>query len=223
MDSLLAVIPARGGSKGLARKNIFQINGRPLISWAIEAARSSEAIDHFILSSDDEEIMGIAADWGCDVPFRRPADISCDMSSSVDVLIHAVSQFPQYKYVVLLQPTSPLRSAKDIDDAFALMIQAEAPSCVSVCATSESPYLMHKMDNNGFLEEFLKPPQEYLRRQDLPTAYILNGAIYIARVDWLIEKRLLVNSETVGYIMPKRRSIDIDNSEDVEQFRLMLN
>lgn len=222
MNNLLAIIPARGGSKGLPKKNILQINGRPLISWTIEAARSSEVIDHFILSSDDSEIIATAAEWGCDAPFRRPANISCDISTSLEVIIHALSYFPDYKYVVLLQPTSPLRCSKDIDKAFDLMIKSEAPSCVSVCLSKESPYLMHKMDNNGILEEFLKPPQGYLRRQDLPNSYILNGAIYIARVDWLLERRLLVNNETVGFIMPTERSIDIDNAEDFEQFRLML-
>lgn len=223
MNRLLAIIPARGGSKGLPRKNIIEVRGRPLIAWTIDAAMSSMVVDRLVLSSDNDEIIATALNLGCDVPFRRPDEISCDMSSSIDVLLHAISELPAYEYIALLQPTSPLRSAEDIDDAFDLMIQSGAPSCVSVCLSNESPYLMHKIDSNGLLEEFLKPPVGYLRRQDLPKSYILNGAIYIVRVDWLIKNQLLVNNETVGYVMPLERSIDIDDSKDLERFRLMLN
>jgi len=219
MSNLLAIIPARGGSKGLPRKNVLPVNGRPLIAWTILAAQSSRVIDRLVLSSDDLEIIEVARQWGCDVPFRRPDHISDDAASSIDVIIHAISQLDSYKYVALLQPTSPLRSTADIDDAFSLLLESGAPSCVSVCESAESPYLMHKRSDGGRLEGYLKPLLGVTRRQDLPKSYVLNGAVYIARVDWLLKKRTFISDETVGYVMPRERSIDIDEVADFEQFR----
>ncbi|MDB2582744.1 acylneuraminate cytidylyltransferase family protein [Gammaproteobacteria bacterium] len=222
MKKLLAVIPARGGSKGIPKKNIIPINGKPLISWTINAAKSSNCINRLVLSSDDEEIIKVSTSLGCDVPFRRPASLSHDLSSSEEVIFHAISELPNYEYAVLLQPTSPLRTAKDIDDAFDLMLKLGAPSCASVCLSAESPYLMHKVNDNGLLESYIEPPKGYLRRQDLPKSYILNGAIYIVRVDWFLEKKVLFNNETVAYLMPNDRSVDIDDKEDLQNFRSMI-
>ena len=130
-DKVLALITARGGSKGLPRKNVLLAGGKPLIAWTVEAAVSSECIDRVVLTSDDDEIMAAAMAAGCDVPFCRPAHLASDVATSLDVVLHAIDQLPGYEYVVLLQPTSPLRTAADIDAAFELMLETEAPSCVS--------------------------------------------------------------------------------------------
>lgn len=218
-DKVLALIPARGGSKGLPRKNVLVAGGRPLIGWTVAAAQSSAAVGHTILSSDDDEIMAAARASGCSVPFRRPAELASDTASTMDVVFHALDQFPQYEYLVLLQPTSPLRSAADIDAAFALMQQQRAPSCVSVCEVEQSPYWMYRVGVDERLSAVLQAPEGVSRRQDLPPVYTLNGAIYIARTDWLRRTRSFVGADTVGYRMPRERSIDIDTAQDFELFR----
>lgn len=216
---VLALITARGGSKGLPRKNVLSAAGRPLIAWTIAAARESSVIDRVVLSSDDDEIMDVAKTWGCEVPFRRPTELASDGASSMDVVAHAVEQLPGYDYLILLQPTSPLRNAADIDAAFALMQKQNASSCVSVCEAGQSPYWMYRLQDDNRLVSLLPPLPGVSRRQDLPPVYVLNGAIYIARIDWLLRKRSLLGEETVAYRMPEERSIDIDNAEDFESFR----
>jgi N-acylneuraminate cytidylyltransferase len=218
-NKVLGLIPARGGSKGLPRKNVLNAGGKPLIAWTIEAARQSEVVGHTILSSDDDEIMKVAAAWGCSVPFRRPDELASDTASTMDVVMHALDQFPECEYVVLLQPTSPLRSAADINAAFGLMVESGAPSCVSVCEVDQSPYWMYRLGPEGKLAAVLQTPEGVTRRQDLPPIFTLNGAIYIARTDWLRRTGSFVNAETVGYRMPRERSIDIDTRDDFEVFR----
>lgn len=216
---VLGLIAARGGSKGLPRKNVLPAGGKPLIAWSITAGTAAQAIDELVLSSDDDEIMQVAREWGCGVPFRRPADLASDTASSMDVVLHALDQLPGYEYIVLLQPTSPLRTAEDIDAAFALMQASGAPSCVSVSEAEQSPYWMYRLTAEGKLQGLLSKEEGISRRQDLPPVYVLNGAIYIARIDWLRTTRSFVGAETVAYQMPKERSIDIDNADDFEAFR----
>lgn len=215
---VLALIPARGGSKGLPRKNILKAAKWPLIAWTITAAQNSVVIDKLILSSEDDEIIEIAREWGCDVLFKRPFDLAGDAARSVDVVLHALKELPGYEYLILLQPTSPLRLSRDIDAAFDLMIKRGATSCVSVCEADQSPYLMYDMKDNGRLYGLLAPLKGADRRQDLPPAYILNGAIYIIKVDQFLISKSFVNDDTVGYEMSKERSIDIDCSLDFEKF-----
>ena len=214
---VLALIPARGGSKGLPRKNILPVGDRPLIAWTIEAARQASCISCVVLSSDDREIIAEALNRGCEVPFKRPAELASDTASSMDVVLHALNQMPGYEYVVPLQPTSPLRTAGDIDAAFNLMLEKQAPACVSVCSVEESPYWMYQFEGQSYLRSVLEAPQGVTRRQDLPDVYSLNGAIYIARVDWLLRQRSFVSADTVGYVMPKERSMDIDTPEDYQK------
>lgn len=217
--NLLGLITARGGSKGLPRKNVLVAAGKPLIAWTISAALESSSIDRVVLSSNDDEIIETAQMWGCEVPFRRPLDLASDTASSMDVVMHALDELPGYEYVALLQPTSPLRTACDIDEAFALLRLHNAPSCVSVCEVDQSPYWMYQLTYDKKLKELLSKPKELTRRQDLTPAYVLNGAIYIAKVDWLRETKSFVAKGSVGYLMPKAKSIDIDDAEDFEVFR----
>ena len=221
-NKVLALITARGGSKGLPRKNVLLAAGKPLIAWSIDAAITAECVERLVLSSDDDEIMDAARSAGCDVPFCRPAHLASDVATSIDVVLHALDQLPGYEYVVLLQPTSPLRTAADIDAAFELMIERGAPSCVSVCEVDQSPYWMYRAAAGNKLERILPEVDKVTRRQDLPPIYVLNGAIYIARIDWLRANSSFVGEETVAYLMPRERSLDIDTVQDFEIFRTMV-
>lgn len=213
---VLAIIPARGGSKGIPGKNIVPIDGRPLITWTINAAQASSYIDRLILSSDDEAIMAVARDAGCDVPFVRASELSTDEASSIDVVIDALERTPGFDIVLLLQPTSPLRTAEDIDACLLAMSRGHAPACVSLRAADDHPYLTFGMDGAGVLTRFAQPsPGQSLRRQDLPSAWCLNGAVYAAQVAWLCEHRSFIAPETLGVAMPSERSIDIDTPADL--------
>ena len=139
---ILGLITARGGSKGIPRKNVIDVGGKPLIGWTIDAAKESELLDRVVLSSDDDEIIQVATSMGCEAPFKRSADLSGDAASSADVVKDCLHRMPGYDYVALLQPTSPLRRTDDIDSAIRMCIDNDAPSCVSVCEAEESPYWM---------------------------------------------------------------------------------
>lgn len=222
-DKVLALITARGGSKALPRKNVLSAGGRPLIAWTIAAAKESSIIDRIVLSSEDDEIIQTAKEWGCEVPFRRPGNLASDTANSIDVILHALDQLPEFEYIILLQPTSPLRTAEDIDAAFSLMRINGAQCCVSVCDVEQSPCWMYRITDEGKLQGFLTREEGVTRRQDLPPVYILNGAIYIARTDWLRRTKSFVNSETIAYKMPKGRSLDIDNADDFALFCAIKN
>lgn len=219
---LLAIIPARGGSKGLPRKNILQAGGKPLIAWTIEAALDAKCVTRVVLSSEDDEIIATAQRYGCDVPFKRPSALATDTATSMEVVLHALQALPGYDYVMLLQPTSPLRTAVDIDAAFDLLRKKGAASCVSICPVSENPYWMYQIDSNNKLNRLIEFHDGYDRRQDLPACYALNGAIYMASVNWMVETRRFVSTSTVGFVMPRERSLDIDNMDDFERFQMVL-
>jgi CMP-N,N'-diacetyllegionaminic acid synthase len=214
---VLAVIPARGGSKGLPGKNILPVGGQPLIGYSIGAAKASAAVDRVIVSSDDDAIIAAARACGCDVPFRRPDELATDTAASIDVVLHALDQVPGYDYVVLLQPTSPLRTAADIDAACERLAESGALACVSVSPVEQSPYWMYQISDAGDLRPVLDLPAGVSRRQDLPPVYTLNGAIYVANVSWLRRNRTFLTAETVPYVMPTERSLDIDTYADVER------
>ena len=211
---VLAVITARGGSKGVKRKNIKKLCGKPLITWTFSSAKKSMLIDRIIISSDDSEIIEIAKEFGIDVPFIRPAELSNDMAASIDVVLHAIESCKGFDILVLLQPTSPLRTAQDIDNAIVNMIEEKTDSCVSVCIPDKSPYWMYKMDNNNLISPLIETKNIFHNRQSLPDIYALNGAVYVAKIEFLIEQKTFISNKTSGYIMPKERSIDIDEELD---------
>ena len=219
-NKILAVIPARGGSKGIKNKNITELVGRPLLQWTIEAAEKSKYIDRFVLSSDDPQIQMVAESLGCEVPFTRAAHLATDEASTIDVLLDVIERVAGFDVVALLQPTSPFRTAKDIDSCLELMMRDGAPSVVSLCATRDHPALVFKFQSDKKIAPFLSnPPSQSLRRQDLPAAFKLNGAVYIAKIPWFIKNRTFTAAEAVGYIMPERRSIDIDDAQDLSLAR----
>ena len=214
--SVLALIPARGGSKGVPGKNIRPVGGKPLIAWTIEAARESRYVDRTILSSDDPSIAAIAVQCGCEVPFMRPDELATDQADSMGVVRHALAALPErYDYMVLLQPTSPLRHANDIDAALEFFIDSGATTCVSVCEPDKHPYWMVRMDADGSVRQLFPPDQIPTRRQDAPTVFALNGAIYVAPADYLAAGGEFITAGTVGYVMPKDRSFDIDTELDL--------
>ena len=216
--SVLAVIPARGGSRGLPRKNVLPFRGRPLIGWSIAVAQASRRIDQLILSSDDPEIIALAESLGCPAPFRRAPELSDAAAASIDVVLDALNRVPGHDVVVLLQPTSPLRAAADIDGALERMAAAGAASCVSVRDAPSHPWLVFGRDPEGRLQPFASAPDgASLRRQDLPPAWVLNGAVYAADAAWLRRERTFIRAgETVAWEMPADRSADIDSLEDFQ-------
>lgn len=220
-SKVLGVIPARGGSKGVPRKNTRLIDGKPLIAWTIEAALGAKAIDRVILSSEDSEIIRIAKQFSCEVPFVRDAGLASDHVTNIDVVLDAADRCPGYDWVVLLQPTSPLRTAEDIDRAMAACIEHGAPSCVSVKSSKENPSWMFNLTENLRLNPVLPGPWPE-RRQELLSVYSLNGAIYIARIDWLRQIKTFISDETIGYLMTDERSIDIDSELDLLQLNTLL-
>lgn len=222
--SVLAVIPARGGSKGVPGKNLQPVGGRPLIEWTIDAARGSELIDRTVLSSDDDQIIQVAKAAGCDVPFRRDPGLATDSATSIDVVQDSLDRLPGYDVVVLLQPTSPLRTAADIDAVLRLLATSGAPSCVTVCAAADHPWLTFA-DDDGRLTPYCDiPPDASLRRQDLPAAWVLNGAVYALRVaDFRADRRLCHPGRSVAYVMPVEKSHDIDTWDDIQRVNEILS
>jgi N-acylneuraminate cytidylyltransferase len=218
---VLAVIPARGGSKGVPGKNIRIVGGKPLIAWTIDAAHESVFVDRVVLSSDDQEIIEVAQKYNCDIPFVRDSSLACDRTPTIDVVLDAINRCPGYEWVVLLQPTSPLRTSNDIDLAIKQCIQYNAPACVSVCLAQESPYWMFTLQKDARLQSLL-PDMKITRRQDLPDVYSLNGAIYVARTQWLMQEKKFITHETIAYEMPVERSIDIDTESDFLQLQILL-
>ena len=211
--SVLGLIPARGGSKGIPRKNILDFNGRPLIVCTIEAAKDAECISRVVVSTEDEEVANISRAWGADVPFMRPVGLASDDTAGIEPVLHALSILPKFDWILVLQPTSPLRTAQDIEAVMNLAETKNASSVVSVCEASTHPYWTYQRDTEEHLSPLVSSPSIY-RRQDLPPAYALNGALYLARCDWLLQSRTFMSPETLGYVMPIERSVDIDSPLD---------
>ena len=210
---ILAIIPARGGSKGVPRKNIRELVGKPLIAWTIEEAKKSKYITRTILSSEDPEIIEVAKRYGCEVPFVRPLELAQDDTPGIEPVLHVVDQCPGFDYIVLLQPTSPLRTFEDIDGCIELIFKNKSPACVSVSIADISPYWMYTMQEKEQLSPLLTDGF-FSRRQDLPKVYALNGAVYVAKVSWLQNIKTFITDETIGYVMSESHSLDIDTEED---------
>jgi CMP-N-acetylneuraminic acid synthetase len=215
----LAIIPARGGSKRLPRKNVLSLHQKPLIAWSIETSLASEYISETIVSTDDSEIIEISKKHGAKVPFVRPSELSTDQSDSLSVVIHAVDFYKKQGFnienIILLQPTSPLRITEDINEAIQLFEKEDANSVISVCETEHSPLWCNVLPENCSMDNFLNPEYKNCRSQDLPTYYRINGAIYIIKTSILEKERSFFSSQkSFSYIMPQNRSIDIDSKLD---------
>lgn len=225
--SVVGLITARGGSKSIPRKNIKLLAGKPLIAWTIEAALQSHRLSRVIVSTDDEEIAQVAREWGAEVPFMRPAELAQDKTPSIFAILHAINwldQFESYQpdFVMCLQPTSPLRTAQDIDTVIERTSQKKVDSVVSVTPVNHHPYWLKKVDDNGRMQDFVTLNQPISRRQDLPAVYALNGAIYLAHCETLLERKSWYTEQTLAYIMPSERSLDIDMPWDFYLVDLIL-
>ena len=225
---ILAVIPARGGSKGLPRKNVLPLSGKPLIGWTIEAVKESKNIDRIVVSTDDREIASACEKLGVRVPYFRPKKLAKDDTPAIDVVVHVLERLKTSEnympdYVALFQPTSPLRTSLDIDRAVELLFSnSRADSVISLVDVSESPYWMRTVAKDGFIRHFMRHDYKDLRRQDLPPVYIVNGAIYISKTDVLLKNGSFSSNRTIGYLMPRSRSIDIDDMIDFRIAEMLL-
>ena len=227
--SVLAIIPARGGSKRLPRKNVLNLAGKPLIAWTIETSSQSKYIDRTIVSTDDDEIVSIAKQYGADVPFLRPDELASDEASSIDVVLHSIQEIiaegERYDYVVLLQPTSPLRNVGDVDGALEQLIRNDDNCVISVCESEHSPLWANTLPKSRSMTGFLSKEIINVRSQDLPTFYRLNGAVYIISVpilSGLKKPSFFLDDKVSAYLMPSARSIDIDSNLDFMMAELLL-
>ena len=226
---ILAVIPARGGSKGVPRKNIRLVAGKPLIAYTIEAALAVRSRLHrLIVSTDDAEVAEVARRCGAEVPFMRPAELAGDRAPMIPVLQHAVQTVEamdniHLDWVLLLQPTAPFRTAEDIESAFELAARGGCDSVISVVQVfAVHPILMKRIENDRLLP-FCLEEKEGTRRQDYqPPAYMRNGAIYLTRRAVLMEQNSIWGGVIRPYIMPEERSVSIDNELDLKLAELML-
>lgn len=221
-EKLLAVIPARGGSKAVPRKNIRLVGGKPLIAYTIETALAARHLLYrIVVSTDDEEIARVARAYGAEVPFLRPAHLAGDQVPTLPVLQHAVRFIEgqdqvTMDWVLLLQPTAPLRVAKDIEEALALARQGGCDSVISVVQVSAVHPILMKRIEDGRLLPYCMEEKEGTRRQDYqPAAYMRNGAIYLTRRDVLMERNSLWGTISRPYIMPPARSVSIDSELDL--------
>ena len=220
--SFLAIIPARGGSKRLPRKNILDLNGKPLIAYSIEAGLKSHYIDEVIVSSDDDEILTISKQYGAST-IKRPGELATDTATSFDAIAHTVANTKKYDYVVLLQPTSPLRNEKHIDEAIALLELKNADAIVGVCEMDHSPLWSNTLDESLSLEGFLRDEVLDKRSQDLETYYRINGAIYICKTERLLEeKSFFLKRNIFAYVMDRKYSIDIDEEIDFKFAEILI-
>ena len=221
-ETFLAIIPARGGSKRLSRKNILDLNGNPLITYSIEAGLKSQYIDKVIVSSDDDEILDVSNRYGVD-GLRRPTYLATDTATSFDAIKHTIENLKRYDYIILLQPTSPLRSSKHIDEAIELLEEKNADAIISVCEMEHSPLWSNNLDDSLSMKGFLKDEVLNKRSQDLDIYYRLNGAIYICKVDRLLEqKSFFLKDNIFAYVMDRGNSIDIDEKIDFDFVSLLL-
>ncbi|MGI9862420.1 acylneuraminate cytidylyltransferase family protein [Moorella naiadis] len=216
--TILGFIPARAGSKGVPGKNIRPLAGKPLIVHTIETARASGVFDYLLVSTDGKEIARIARQAGAEVPFIRPAELATDTARGSDVLAHTMAwceeQGRLFDWVMALQPTSPLRNADDILGACRLMLERNAQAVVSVCEVDHHPWWSNTLPEDLSMENFIQPEILNLNRQELPVFYRLNGAIYLGTWEFMKKQKSWYGPRTYAYIMPLRRSVDIDNEVD---------
>jgi N-acylneuraminate cytidylyltransferase len=219
---VIGVIIARGGSKRVPGKNVRAVKGKPLIAWTIEAAKRSKHIDRLVVSTDDQGILEVAQEWGCEAPGMRPDELSQDDTAGVDPVLYTLKQLPGYDVVVLLQPTSPLRTPEDIDGCLARCVELRVSACVSVTALDKSPDWMYYVDEEGRMEPIGGHGGPSAMANQPRTGYVLNGAVYVAATDWLERMRTFLTAETAAYVMPQSRSLDIDTELDFKLLDAMI-
>lgn len=225
-DDVLIIIPARGGSKGIPRKNIKPLNGKPLIYYAIDTARAITTDDNICVSTDDLEIKSVVEEFGLKVPFLRPDELSTDTAGTYEVLLHALDYYEKkgkyYQAILLLQTTSPFRTAEQVKEALALYDRSQADMVVSVKECLANPYYnVFEENSDGFLH-VCKGNGNIFRRQDAPKVYEYNGAIYIMDAEKLKTTHMHKMQKRVKYIMDAQSSFDLDTMQDWEMAEMIL-
>lgn len=222
---ILALIPARGGSKGIKKKNIIDLCGKPLIAYSIECAKCSRYIDDVIVSTDSKEIADISKKYGASVPFMRPSELASDTSKTVDTVLHVIEQLKEseliYDCLVLLQATNPLRMPIDVDCALEQYYMNNEIDLASVSEVDDNPLLIRSISQSGILVPLLQSSST-CRRQDMPKYYKVNGCIYINKIS-KINCDTSFNDNPLAYVMPKERSVDIDDYCDIELAKYYLS
>lgn len=211
--TILAIIPARSGSKGIADKNIKELNHKPLMAYTILACKKSNIFDNILVSTDSIKYAKIAEQYGASVPFLRPEELAADYTSTNDVIVHVLKELKQlgktYDYIMLLQPTSPLRNKKHILESANILFEKHADSVVSICKSDAAPYLEVRLTETG---ELTMPfPDKQIRRQDYPQTYKLNGAIYFISTSHFLKNKSFYKGRTFPYVMSTFDSVDIDD------------
>lgn len=207
----------------MPRKNLLPLAGRPMLAWTAAAAGCSKYLDRVIISSEDRNIIRTGVKFGCEAPFVRPAEFSRDDTPGIAPVLHALRALPEkYDIVVLLQPTSPLRTSADIDACIELCVKGRFQSCVSVTEPDKSPYWMFTKRTDGAIMPLIGRRGVNSRRQDLPKVYALNGAVYVAVCRDLLKSRSFIMRRTAAYEMPRERSLDIDTRFDFDAAALAL-
>lgn len=224
---LLGLIAARGGSKGIPRKNIAPCGGLPLLAWTARAAHESGVIDRLILSTDDLDIAAVAQEHGVEVPFMRPGQLADDKAASIDVVLHSLQWLEQHdgyipEFVIYLQPTSPLRQGSDIRAAWETMNSKKAASVIGVSSADQHPLWAKRIDEGGRLSSYLQGVEVPPTRQQLPPAYVVNGAIYLSCREALVKTGTFYGEPCYGEVMSPEASIDIDSPLDLEIADLLL-
>lgn len=216
---ILAIIPARGGSKGLPGKNIRELCGKPLIAWSIEHAQKSKYVDEIFISTDSQEIANVAEKYGAPCPELRPAELACDTAPSSEFIVYTLEKMKKenkpFDYFILLEPTSPLRDVEDVDKSIEMLIDSpESESCVGVAMSGTvHPAFMVVKGENGYLKALMSD-KSTLRRQDLPNVYFFEGSVYVSSVDAYLKKRTFYHDKTLPYIVPEWKSHEVDTLVD---------
>ena len=215
MRNMVAIIPARGGSKGLPRKNLRELGGIPLIAWTINAAKECPLIDSVIVTSDDPEILSVSAQYGADELITRPPQLATDSASSIGAITHALTNTAESTNFILLQATSPLRSHEHISKAITDFQTLGTNSLVSVTESTESPFWTFTIEQ-GLLRPVINTKELVYQRQGLPKTYVLNGAIYIQKTKYFIANKRTVTEDSIPFVMDSNSSADIDTLEDLK-------
>ncbi|MFO7871466.1 MAG: acylneuraminate cytidylyltransferase family protein [Kiritimatiellia bacterium] len=230
-EHCIGLVTARAGSKGLLRKNVTNLAGKPLIAWTIQAALRSGRLSRVVLSTEDCSIADTGARYGAEVPFLRPKELASDEAGHMEVVLHLLKWLSKNMglcptYVMLLQPTSPLRKTSDINEAVEIASSRRADSVVSVCETHCHPYLIKSLRKDGTLASFMENAPDSgsrsIRRQDLPPAYFVNGAIYLTKTEVLLNKKTFFPERTYPYVMPAARSYQIDSQWDRDLVEMIM-
>lgn len=226
--NILGIIPARGGSKGVPGKNIKDLNGIPLIAYAINEGKKSKYINKLIVSTDDNEIARVSKKYNVEIPFMRPKELAQDNSNAIDAYIYTLNKMEKdFGYradiLVVLQPTSPLRTSEHIDEAIEMLLKSKGDSVISVCEVEHSPYWYKVVDNEGKITSFVEFKESNANRQELPKVYRPNGAIYVFKRELITELKTYYTDKSYGYVMKQEDSVDIDTILDFKFAEMLIN